>query len=77
MRLLITGDAGFVGSNATSYFLKHGHDVTVFNSFTRPGTEKNLAWLQTQVQSGLGVLQVRRGIRQLAQWTRDNRLLFR
>jgi CDP-paratose 2-epimerase len=46
MNILITGGAGFIGSNLAAHFSKK-HTVTVFDSFTRKGTEKNLDWLKS------------------------------
>jgi nucleoside-diphosphate-sugar epimerase len=47
MKILITGGAGFIGSNLTAHFTRAGHAVTVFDNFSRRGTEANLAWLQS------------------------------
>jgi CDP-paratose 2-epimerase len=47
MKILITGGAGFIGSNLTAHFTRAGHAVTVFDNFTRGGAEANLAWLQS------------------------------
>ncbi|MBI2617172.1 SDR family NAD(P)-dependent oxidoreductase [Candidatus Gottesmanbacteria bacterium] len=44
--ILITGGAGFIGSNLTYYFLKKGAEVTIFDNFKRLGTRANLAWLK-------------------------------
>jgi CDP-paratose 2-epimerase len=46
MRILITGGAGFIGSNLADYFARAGHAVTIFDNFSRRGGEANLAWLQ-------------------------------
>ena len=46
MNILITGGAGFIGSNSAKYFSDKGHKVTVFDDLSRKGSEKNLAWLQ-------------------------------
>jgi CDP-paratose 2-epimerase len=46
MRILITGGAGFIGCNLAAYFLQAGHAVTIFDNFSRRGSEANLAWLQ-------------------------------
>ncbi|MGB1250294.1 MAG: GDP-mannose 4,6-dehydratase [Candidatus Promineifilaceae bacterium] len=46
MKFFITGGAGFIGCNSAEYFLNQGHAVTVFDNLSRPGTEKNLAWLR-------------------------------
>lgn len=45
-RLLVTGGAGFVGSNLTARLLEGGHDVVVLDSLARDGVRKNLEWLQ-------------------------------
>jgi len=45
MRILITGSAGFVGSNLADKFLSNGAEVTIFDNLSRRGVEKNLDWL--------------------------------
>lgn len=44
MRLLITGGAGFVGSNLTRLALEQGHDVTVLDDLSN-GYEENVSGL--------------------------------
>lgn len=45
-RILITGGAGFIGSNLSAHFLEKGEAVTVFDNFQRRGTRSNIAWLK-------------------------------
>jgi CDP-paratose 2-epimerase len=47
MNVFITGGAGFIGSNAASYFLKKGDSVTIFDNFSRKGGASNESWLST------------------------------
>lgn len=44
--LLITGGAGFIGSNLTKYFSEKGYIVTIFDNLERVGARENLAWLE-------------------------------
>jgi CDP-paratose 2-epimerase len=44
--VLITGGAGFVGANLAHRLLGEGRRVRVFDNLSRPGVERNLAWLQ-------------------------------
>ncbi len=46
MRILITGICGFVGSTVARELIAHGHAVTGFDSFIRPGSETNREPLQ-------------------------------
>lgn len=47
MRIVITGGAGFIGSNAAAYYLKKGADVVVFDNLIRLNSHKNISWLRT------------------------------
>ncbi len=38
-RLLVIGGAGFIGVNTARHFLKNGWQVTIFDNFSRKGTE--------------------------------------
>lgn len=48
--ILITGGCGFIGCNAAVYFHKKGWKVTLLDNLSRAGTERNMAWLQSQAQ---------------------------
>jgi len=47
-RKLITGGAGFIGVNLAESLLKKGERVVVLDNLSRPGSEKNLAWLKNR-----------------------------
>jgi CDP-paratose 2-epimerase len=43
---LVTGGAGFVGSNVVESLLGDRHRVIVLDSLRRPGSERNISWLK-------------------------------
>ena len=43
--VLITGGAGFIGTNVAARLLERGHDVIVFDNMAGAGVEENLRWL--------------------------------
>ncbi len=43
--VLITGGAGFIGSNVASRLLQEGHHVVIYDNFSRIGVERNVRWL--------------------------------
>jgi CDP-paratose 2-epimerase len=45
-RIVVTGGAGFVGSNLVDKLLSDNSDVTILDSLSRRGSEANLAWLR-------------------------------
>ncbi len=46
-QVVITGGAGFIGTNVAHRLLNDGYGVTIFDNLSRPGVEKNLAWLKS------------------------------
>src|SRR3989338_3593372 len=44
--MLITGGAGFIGSNLAAHFIKQGYRVTVFDNLSRQGSRANIQWLK-------------------------------
>lgn len=45
---LITGGAGFIGTNLADHYLSNDKQVTIFDNFSREGTEENVRWLKEQ-----------------------------
>ena len=46
--ILITGGAGFIGSNLADRLANQGQEVIVYDALSRAGVERNLAWLQAR-----------------------------
>ncbi|HEX8598588.1 MAG TPA: SDR family NAD(P)-dependent oxidoreductase [Chloroflexia bacterium] len=44
--ILITGGAGFIGTNVAHHFLSEGRKVLVYDNLSRAGVEQNLNWLK-------------------------------
>ena len=49
MRYLVTGGAGFIGSNIVDELLRRAHDVTVLDDFSS-GKEENIAGVRKQIR---------------------------
>src|SRR5574340_1186554 len=43
---LVTGGAGFIGSNYVRRLLERGENVTIYDNLSRAGAPKNLRWLE-------------------------------
>ena len=56
MKILMTGGAGFIGSNLTAHFVRAGHTLTIFDNFSRRGSEANLAWLKESFGDEIAVI---------------------
>lgn len=44
--VLITGGAGFIGCNLADRLARDDQDVLILDSLSRPGVERNLAWIK-------------------------------
>jgi CDP-paratose 2-epimerase len=68
--VLVTGGAGFIGSNLADRLAREGHDVLVYDALARPGVESNLAWLKARhpqkVSSVVGDIRDERGVAEAA-----------
>jgi len=52
LHVIVTGGTGFIGSNVAAAFLRDGHRVSLLDNLSRPGTERNLEWLQSIAPPG-------------------------
>jgi CDP-paratose 2-epimerase len=46
--ILITGGAGFIGSNLADRLAGEGHQVIIYDALSRAGVERNLGWLKNK-----------------------------
>jgi CDP-paratose 2-epimerase len=53
--ILITGGAGFIGTNLAERLLSQGQRVLIFDNLSRAGVKTNLAWLRTRYPKRLDV----------------------
>src|SRR4051794_809060 len=56
MTALVTGGAGFIGTNLADRLLREGQRVRIVDNLSRPGVEGNLAWLRERHGRRLEVL---------------------
>ncbi len=57
MKALITGGAGFIGSNLVHRLVGGGHSVVVYDNLSRPGASKNVDWLRAECDGGWTLLE--------------------
>lgn len=50
-KILVTGGAGFIGSNLCHRLLTNDHEVIVYDNMSRSGTKHNLEWLRAHHNS--------------------------
>jgi CDP-paratose 2-epimerase len=53
--VLITGGAGFVGTNLANRLLESGRRVILFDNLSRPGVDRNVRWLCARHSDGVRV----------------------
>ncbi len=56
--ILITGGAGFIGSNYAARCIARGETVTIFDNLSRAGASTNIAWLHSTYGQNAFTLQV-------------------
>jgi CDP-paratose 2-epimerase len=49
--VLITGGAGFIGTNLAARYASAGQPVAIFDNLSRPGVRRNLEWLRARYPS--------------------------
>lgn len=52
LHYMVTGGAGFIGSNYVARLLARGEQVTIYDNLTRRGATSNLAWLEERFGQG-------------------------
>jgi CDP-paratose 2-epimerase len=52
LHAIVTGGAGFIGSNVSAALLRDRYRVTILDCLARPGVKRNLEWLESQAPAG-------------------------
>ena len=70
---LITGGAGFIGSNYVHRLVQRGENVTIYDNLSRVGAQRNIAWLEETLGKNVFKLNVGdvRSADQIAKAARD------
>ncbi|MDO8431586.1 MAG: GDP-mannose 4,6-dehydratase [Candidatus Binatus sp.] len=72
MKVIITGGAGFIGSNAAARYLARGLEVVIIDNLHRPGTASNFEWIRRHGPVQLAQVDIRDG-ESIAQTFQNNR----
>lgn len=67
--VVITGGAGFIGSNLADHYLELGCKVVVVDNFSRRGSEDNVAWLSGRYGERMKL--VRADVRSAGNWQEE------
>ncbi len=75
---LITGGAGFIGTNLANHYLANHKRVMIFDNFSRAGTVENVRWLKNWHGDRLTVVtgDVRRVDRRLLELVANSEVVF-
>lgn len=75
---LITGGAGFIGSNLAHYYLSRGRRVVLLDNFSRAGARENVRWLKEMFGRRVVVVEedVCRPSRELRRLVEDSQVVF-
>src|SRR5260221_2270211 len=78
MKVIITGGAGFIGSNAAARYLERGAEVVIIDNLERPGSDSNLAWIKKHGLIRLAPIDIRdtEAIEKLLRENRDAALVL-
>jgi CDP-paratose 2-epimerase len=75
--VLVTGGAGFIGTNLVQRLAESGRDVLVLDNFSRPGVERNALWLRACFPGRVRVVQADvRDAQAVADWVRGAASVF-
>ena len=55
--VLITGGAGFIGTNVAKHLLEQGQRVRILDSYARSGSEQNASWLREHYPRDLEIIE--------------------
>ncbi len=55
-KILITGGAGFIGTNTAMFYLDKGDYVSIFDNFSRKGSKSNVQYIQSKYRKNLTII---------------------